>query len=112
MHREKLTPPPANGIHYQVQDREFEWHEGKAARNAQDHGVTFEMARAAFRDAFAVEWRDDSQDAAEPRYSMLGTVDGRLLYVAYTERKGRVRVISARRATARERKRYHEENET
>jgi uncharacterized DUF497 family protein len=38
-----------------MRDGEFEWDDAKAALNGQNHGVTFEMARAAFNDAFAVE---------------------------------------------------------
>ncbi|HST74885.1 MAG TPA: BrnT family toxin [Acetobacteraceae bacterium] len=93
-----------------MRDGEFEWADAKAALNRQNHGVTFEMARAAFSDAFAVEWQDDAQDAAEPRIVMLGMVEHRLLFVAYTVRKNRIRIISARRAEPHERRRYHDEN--
>ena len=68
------------------------------------------MAREAFRDAFAVEWEDDSQGVAEPRFAMLGMVEYRLLFVAYTMRGARIRIISARRAEPLERRRYHDEN--
>lgn len=93
-----------------MQDDEFEWDDGKAASNQRDHGVTFEMAREAFRDAFAVEWIDDRQDAAEPRFAMLAMVESRLLFVAYTMRGDRIRIISARKAEPQERRRYHDEN--
>ncbi len=45
-----------------MQDEDFSWDDDKAARNWSDHGVTFEMAREAFKDAFAVEWSDAAQD--------------------------------------------------
>ncbi len=93
-----------------MRDDDFEWDDAKAALNWQNHGVTFEMARSAFRDAFAVEWADDAQDAAELRFAMLGMVEYHLLFVAYTMREDRIRVISARRAEAHERRRYHDEN--
>jgi uncharacterized DUF497 family protein len=89
---------------------EFEWDADKATRNRHDHGVTFETARAVFRDAFAVEWVDDSQPSQEPRYSILGMVDNRVLFVAYTMRGEAIRIISARKAEAYERQRYRHEN--
>ena len=50
-----------------MQDSEFTWDDEKAGRNWRDHGVTFEMAREAFRDPFAVEWIDTAQDPHEER---------------------------------------------
>ena len=93
-----------------MQDGVFEWDDEKATRNWDIHGVTFEMAREAFRDAFAVEWADDGQAANEPRFAMLGMVEDRLLFVAYTMRGDRARIISARKAEPHERRRYHDEN--
>lgn len=89
---------------------DFEWDDDKAASNLRKHGVSFDMAKHAFRDPFAIDWLDTKQDAAELRYALLGTVEGRVLFVAYTERDDRIRIISARGATGYERKRYHEEN--
>ena len=93
-----------------VQDAEFEWDDAKAARNWRDHAVTFEAARDAFRDAFAVEWADDAQGATERRFVMLGMVEHRVLFVAYTLRGDLIRIISARKAEPHERRRYHDEN--
>jgi uncharacterized protein len=93
-----------------MQDGAFEWNDDKAAQNLRDHGVTFEMARDAFRDAFAVEWVDVRQDAREERFCMLGMVENRLLFVSYTLRGDGIRIISARKAEPHERRRYHEEN--
>jgi putative transcriptional regulator len=61
---------------------DFEWDEAKAAANYARHSVSFETAIRAFDDAFAVERLDDRADYGEDRYSILGMVDGRLLYVA------------------------------
>ncbi|HEX5319427.1 MAG TPA: BrnT family toxin, partial [Stellaceae bacterium] len=83
-----------------MQDDQFEWDDKKAARNWRDHAVTFEMAREAFRDAFAVEWADDTQHSNEERYALIGMVEGRLVFVAYTLRAGRIRIISARKPEA------------
>jgi uncharacterized protein len=93
-----------------MQDDEFEWDDAKAALNRQTHGVSFEMARDAFRDAFAVEWEGTAQGAPEQRFAMLGMIEHRLLFVAYTLRDDRIRIISARRGEPHERRRYHDEN--
>ena len=93
-----------------MQDGQFEWHDAKAAQNWRHHAVKFDMARDAFRDAFAVEWVDDTQDAAERRFVLLGMVEHRVLFVAYTLREDRIRIISARRAEPHERRRYRDEN--
>jgi uncharacterized protein len=68
------------------------------------------MARDAFRDLFAVEWIDVAQDTSEERYGMISMVENRLLFVAYTMRGERIRIISARKAEPYERRRYHDEN--
>ena len=90
-------------------DDKFEWDDAKAAANLAKHGVTFEMAVDAFRDPFAIEWIDRNQNADEYRYALLGTDDGRVLFVAFTQRDERIRIISARGATRHERRKYHEE---
>jgi uncharacterized DUF497 family protein len=63
-------------------------------------------------DPFIIEWIDEGQDEREQRFSALGMVENRLLFVAYTMRGNAIRIISARRAEPFERRRYHEENET
>lgn len=68
------------------------------------------MAREAFKDPFAVEWTDVEQDPNEERYAMIGMVENRLLFVAYTVRGGRTRIISARKAEPYARRKYHDEN--
>lgn len=93
-----------------MRDEHFEWDDDKAAQNWGDHAVTFEMARDAFKDAFAIEWIDAAQDTSEERYGMIGMVENRLLFVAYTMRGKRIRIISARKAEPYERRRYHDEN--
>ena len=89
---------------------DFEWDEAKAAENCARHGITFETAIQAFDDPFAIERLDGREDYGEERYCILGIVDGRLLYVAYTVREGITRIISARGAEPYERRQYHEDN--
>jgi len=93
-----------------MQDDDFEWDDAKAAENLANHGVRFEAARLAFDDPFAVAREDRRQDYGEDRYILLGMIQDRMLAVAYTQRGARVRIISARLAEPRERRRYHEEN--
>lgn len=88
-------------------DDAFEWDDAKAAANLAKHGVSFEMARDAFGDPFLIEWIDESANYGELRFCALGMVEGRLLFVAYTLRAGRVRIISARLAERGERRLYH-----
>jgi uncharacterized protein len=89
---------------------EFEWDDAKAADNLRKHGVSFEFAAKAFRDPFGIEWIDDREDYGEVRTILLGTADGSILVVVYTERESRIRLISARRATKNEQDRYYREN--
>jgi uncharacterized DUF497 family protein len=93
-----------------MEDEHFEWDDEKAAQNVRKHGVTFEMARDAFRDAFAIEWLDESQTRGERRFGMLASVESRILFVAYVMRGERIRIISVRKAEPYELRRYHEEN--
>ena len=88
----------------------FEWVDAKARANEARHGVTFDVARTVFRDPFAIDWLDDRQDYDETRYATIGLAEGRLLYVAYTMRDVRIRIISARGAEPEEYREYHESN--
>ena len=63
-----------------------------------------------FKDPFAVEWLDDREPYGEDRFVIIGMVEDRLLYVAYTMRGDVIRIISARGAEPYEKRRYHEEN--
>jgi uncharacterized DUF497 family protein len=93
-----------------MEDDDFEWDDAKAAQNLASHGVSFEAARLAFDDSFAVAREDRRYDYGEDRYILLGMVQDRLLAVAYAQRGARIRIISVRQAEPRERRRYHEEN--
>ena len=89
----------------------FEWDARKAAANAAKHGVTFDDAVTVFVDANGLDGPDLAHSEAEPRYLRLGTAaDGRVFMVAYTIRRRAnvetIRLISARRASRRERAAY------
>ena len=90
---------------------EFEWHRAKAEANLRTHGVSFGLAETVFKDPFAIELVDDREDYGEERFVIIGMAEGHiLLFVAYTERKGRIRIISARRATQHEQDEYFRQN--
>ena len=75
---------------------EFEWHDAKAEANLQAHGVSFDLAKTVFKDPFAVERLDDREDYGEDRFVLIGRAEGNVvLFVAYTEREGRMRIISS-----------------
>ena len=93
-----------------MNDDQFEWHQAKARRNYRDHGVTFETARKVFADPFMVEILDEREDYGEDRWRVIGMAEGQLLSVIYTERKGRFRLISARRAEKDEQDHYFTQN--
>jgi uncharacterized protein len=92
-----------------MNDGEFEWDDRKAETNWLKHGIRFESAKFVFEDNFAYEEIDHSQRYDEDRFSIIGMVADRLLYVAYTFRDDRYRIISARFANVRESRLYYEQ---
>jgi uncharacterized DUF497 family protein len=93
-----------------MNDDKFEWDQTKARSNYKRHGVTFETARKAFADPYMVEGLDQREDYGEDRLLLTGMVEDELLSVIYTEREGRFRLISARRATKHEQDHYFTQN--
>jgi uncharacterized DUF497 family protein len=87
----------------------FEWDQRKANTNLRKHGVSFEEATTALRDDLGVTGHDPDHSLEEDRLVTFGiSAQGRLLVVAHTERRGVIRIISARPATRSERKIYEE----
>jgi len=86
---------------------EFEWDEDKARQNLKKHGVSFEEASTVFGDPLALTIHDPLHSEEEDRFITLGESHRRrLVVVVSTDRGNRVRIISARVATRRERKDY------
>ncbi len=86
----------------------FEWNYEKAEENYQKHGVSFETATMVFLDDERLEIFDQEHSSqAEYRYIVIGYADD-ILYVVYTERSEKIRLISARRATLMERNLYRD----
>jgi uncharacterized DUF497 family protein len=87
----------------------FEWDSAKAASNSEKHGVSFEEAMTVFADPVACIFDDEWHSQEEEREIIIGhSANDRLLLVCFTERTNAIRIISARRATPRERKDYEE----
>ncbi len=86
----------------------FEWNEAKNQANIHKHGVGFDTAKRIF-DGPVVTWIDHRKDYGEDRHVSVGRVEhGALIVVAHTDRDGRIRLISARPASRKERQAYHE----
>ena len=88
----------------------FEWDGSKAASNFKKHRVSFDEAVTVFYDPVSATFGDPDHSQDESRLITVGySARGRLLVVSHVERSGAARLISARRASLRERKRHEEE---
>ena len=89
----------------------FEWDLRKASGNLAKHRVSFEEASSVFGDPLARIAEDPRHSIREQRWVILGLSNlPRMLAVMFTERGDAIRIISARRATSRERKSYEKES--
>jgi len=85
----------------------FEWDPKKARENIRNHGVSFEEALTAFSDWDHIVICDPEHSLSEERWVLLGRSSaGNLLVVPHTERGESIRIISAWRANARQRRQY------
>ena len=87
----------------------FEWNQSKDQLNQKKHGVSFEEAKSVFFDDYAVQFYDEEHSSDEDRFIMLGMSDQhRILVVCHCEKESHsiIRIISARRATKKERAFY------
>ncbi len=86
----------------------FEWDELKNKSNQKKHGLWFEEARQVFEDPLALRYYDPTHSDDEDRFLLLGQSEpNRILLVVFCERRGSaIRIISARKATKKERKTY------
>jgi hypothetical protein len=86
---------------------EIEWDNNKAASNLIKHKIDFEDAKNIFLDPNRLE-REDKRDYDETRIQVIGIVNQVVLFVVYTQRNGRYRIISARRANKNEQRQYYQ----
>ena len=94
-----------------MQPPSFEWDPVKAALNLRKHGVSFVEAESVFEDDAGILVDEGIHLQGEPRYVLIGVrLEARVLVVVHCERAAgaTIRIISARKATAREEAEYHE----
>ena len=95
----------------------FEWDEAKARINFEKHQISFDEASTIFLDPFLITFVDDLHSDKEERFISIGLSErNRVLLAVPTEREEKseaivIRIISCRKATQTERKRYEKENE-
>jgi len=86
-----------------------EWSARKAAANFSKHRVSFAEAATVLRDPLALTFPDPDHSVEEDREITIGsTMKRQVVFVSHCERGDRIRIISARFATRRERKQYEE----
>ena len=86
----------------------YQWDRNKAATNLNKHGIDFADAVSVFSDELAITIFDERFE--EERFVTIGTdCFNRVLVVVYTMRDDEIRLISARKATRKERRQYEEE---
>ena len=91
---------------------EFEWDLRKAAANQRKHGVSFKEAATVFGDFLSTRATDPAHSAGENRYITVGLSNlGRLLIIAHADREDRIRIISARTLTGKEKRAYENKEE-
>jgi uncharacterized protein len=88
---------------------EFEWDEAKSKQCLRERGFSFAFVIPAFADPKRQVEMDERWPYGEVRYRLYGRMSGRLFVVAYTVRGRIVRIISARKANVRERRRHGDE---
>lgn len=89
---------------------DFEWDSEKEKINITKHGLDFETASRVFYDKNRIEKYDREHSVDEDRYITIGEINGVafVVMVVYTERKSAIRIISARKATKREKEEYYD----
>jgi len=86
---------------------EIEWDEAKAEENLRRRGIDFDTAVDVLSDPRKIERLDKRFNYGEERIQVIGHAGGRILFVVYTLRSTRYRIISVRRANRHERAAYH-----
>lgn len=87
----------------------FEWDQNKSQSNLKKHGIDFEEARSVFHDMFALIIDDPYHCNSEQREIIVGqSSEGRFLYVVFEETESSIRIISPRKLTSAERRRYEQ----
>lgn len=87
----------------------FEWDPNKARKNIEIHGISFDEASTVFKDLLSLTIHDPLHSEDEDRFILIGnSYTNCLLVIVHTERGDKIRIISARKATQKERSQYEE----
>ncbi|MBU1054762.1 MAG: BrnT family toxin [Proteobacteria bacterium] len=87
----------------------FEWDEVKAKINLKKHKISFEEGKTVFNDPLLFTFPDDVHSSTEERFISIGlSANGLVLVLIHTPKQNKIRIISCRKATTRERKFYEE----
>lgn len=87
----------------------FEWDPNKARKNIKVHGISFDEASTVFRDTLSLTIFDPLHSDEEDRLILIGnSCKNRLLVIVHIEREDKIRIISARKTTKKERRQYEE----
>ena len=87
--------------------KSFQWDKGNIDKSYQKHGITPNESEEAFLDAKAIILKDIKHSSKEKRYSLIGrTTVNKLLFVVFTLRENKIRIISARKANEKEKGKY------
>jgi uncharacterized DUF497 family protein len=89
---------------------EFEWYSEKERINVEKHGIDLAIVKNIFDDPFRIVQYDVEHSGLEDRWQTLGMTGG-VLFVAYTERGEKIRIITAREAESKERRIYYGESD-
>lgn len=89
---------------------QFEWDDEKEKLNKEKHGIDFSTAALVFQDQNRLEFYDEAHSEDEDRFITIGQINGIaiIIMVVYTERRNAIRLISARKATNKERSAYYD----
>ena len=87
----------------------FEWDDNKSLTNIEKHGISFELASEVFADKSHISIIDARKEYGETRHVTIGKIaDLHIVVVVHTDRQNRIRIISARKANAKERTLYND----
>lgn len=87
-------------------EMEFEWHPAKAEYNLNKHGISFVLAAHFLQSGHYILLPSDH--ASEPRILAVGSYENCIITVVFTHRHGKIRIISARKASREERRTYRD----
>jgi uncharacterized DUF497 family protein len=95
-------------VFFVMMELNFEWDENKRLLNLKKHGIDFPDAIQIFFDTNRLEAISERQNYEEIRWKVIGKVEENILFVVYTKRDSKYRIISARKAHKNERKIYYD----